>query len=614
MSVGFIALTVAVAIAYANPASGYEVSIYDGTPLVVWAGLFVALMVSISSSLLTNDRRLRTLTLILGGTSVSAIAAMPILRGYWFFASADTLTHVGWIKDLRTGALNPIELFYPGVHTASILLTELTGFRLVRSAMLLVVVFVAIFLMFVSLSMRSLTTSGFGRAVGTISGFMLLPINTIVVKLALHPISQAVLFFALIFYLFMKYFLDGGATRFGLLTNSGILLGLSTAGVLLYHPQQAAVILVLFGTVTTAQLVERWISTAGFTSRYRFMFSQTLFLAITFVFWASLHNGLTGQISLILTTVVGFFEGSSGEVGQVVDQRSSSLTDVGSGVEEIFLKLFMVSAIYVGLTGLVMASSLFARFQQDPPDADTVIAYVSYGFLILAPFALLHFVGKLSKLYFRYHASMMLIVTILGGFSLYYFLGHRLLDEEAMIGVIDPFDPFDSKTWQGRSRLRDARRGIISIALAAMLCLSLITVFPSPFIFQPSMHVTEMQLEGYEFAINHQDRSYELAGAGMPPWRYRHIISGTAGQDWGPDRVPPYEYDHNLTGYLEASSQDGGQYMVVTTFDRVRAIRVIDGLHFNRTDFRSLERTPAIHRVQSNGEVNLYLRTNAGAE
>lgn len=610
VTLGFLALTIAVAMAYTHPADGYEISIYDGTPRIVWAGLLVALLVSITSSLLTDDGRLRTLALVLGGTSVSVIAAMPVLRGYWFYASADSLTHFGWIKDLRTGVLNPIELFYPGVHTASILLTQLTGFRLARSTMLLVAVFTAIFLMFVSLSMRSLTTSGFGRAVGTISGFMLLPINTIVIKLALHPISQAVLFFSLIFYLFVKYFRDSGSTPLGLLTNSGILLGFSTAGVLLYHPQQAAVVLVLFGTITMAQLAERWLSTGDLTSRYRSMFSQTVFLGVMFVVWASLHNGLTGQISLITTTIVGFFQGSSGAVGQVVAQRSSSLTDVGSGVVEIFFKLFLVSTIYVGLTALVMASSLFARLEQEPLDADGVIGYVSYGFLILAPFAFLHFVGKLSKLYFRYHASMMVIVTIIGGFSLYYFLGYRLLEEESAVGVLDPFDPFDSNTWLGHSRMRTARRVIISIALAAMLCLSLITVFPSPFIFQPSMHVTEMQSEGYEFVVDHQDRSYELAGAGMPPWRYRHALTGTTGQDWGPDRVPPYEYDHNLTGYLEASSEDGGQYIVVSTFDRVRSIRVIDGLHFNRSDFRALETTPEINRVQANGEVTLYLRTD----
>lgn len=609
MSLGFVALSMAVAVAYVTPATGYEVSVYAGTHPLVWVGLATALLASIACAVLASDRQLRTLSLVLGGTSIAMFVAMPIIRGYWFYASADSLSHLGWIKDIRAGVLDPFELFYPGTHLVTILVSELAGFRLERSAMLVVVVFTVIYLAFVALSMRGITSSGFGQAVGAIAGFMLLPINTIVVKLAVHPISQAVFFFALVLYLFLKFARDRSASLVGLFTNTGLLLALSTAGVVLYHPQQAAVILVLFGTITAAQLMVKLRRSGGAMAGSRFLFSQTVFLTVVFVLWALIHQGLTGQIATILTTVLEFVRGTGGgQAGAVVSQRSGSLTAVGSGVVPIFLKLFLVSAIFAVLAGFAILSSLFARFDDETVDADTVLRYVSYGFLVLAPFAFMHFVGRLSKLYFRYHASMMVIITLLGGFSLYYFAGRRLSSATESLGIFDPFDPFSRSSGADRTRISDSNRAIIGLALAYLLLISLITVYPSPFIYQPSMQVTEPQQDGYAWAFDHQDPGASVSTTGVPSWRYRHAISGTTGTDWGPPNVPPPEYDHNLAGYLRDTSADGERYLVVTSYDRTRAVEVYDGLHFTRADFEELKRAPGTNRVYANGETTTYQR------
>lgn len=534
------------------------------------------------------------------------VVAMPILRGYWFYASGDSLTHLGWIRDIHSGVLNPFELYYPGVHLMTIMFSKLSSFRLERSAMLVVLVFASLYLIFISLSMRGITSSGLGQTVGAITGFMLLPINTIVVKLAIHPISQAVFFFAMILYLFLKFARDRTPFLVGLGTKTGVLLSLSSAGVVIYHPQQAAVVLVLFGTITAAQLLFQVRKSGGAMVGSRLMFSQTVFLAVVFIGWALIHNGLTGQITTIATTILEFLEGTGGDAGEVVTQRSGSLTAVGSGLGAIFLKLFLVSAIFSVLAGMVILSSLVARFEDEAVDADAVLRYVSYGFLVLAPFAFLHFVGRLSKLYFRYHASMMLIVTLLGGFSLYYFAGNRLSNARKSMSVFDPFDPFDTDSLNKESLISNSTRVVIGFALAYLLLMSLITVFPSPFIYQPSMQVTEMQSEGYGWVFEHQDPQAEVSGAGMPPWRYRHAVKGTTGNEWGPSHVPPYEYDHNLTGYLRTATTDSEEYMVVTEYDRVRAVEVFNGLHFNEADFNELKRTPGVNRVHSNGEFKIY--------
>jgi hypothetical protein len=140
-----------------------------------------------------------------------------------------------------------------------------------------------------------------------------------------------------------------------------------------------------------------------------------------------------------------------------------------------------------------------------------------------------------------------------------------------------------------------------------MFTISLATVFPSPFVYQPSMHVTGAQFSGYERTLDVYDASMGVANPGVGFFRYRHAVAGTTGAPWGGETVPNPEYDHNLTGYLRNASRDGGEYLVVSEFDRVRTTQVYRGLRFNESDFRAVEAQPGVNHVLSNGDVELYL-------
>lgn len=618
VSIGFSALAAAVLIAYANPATGYELSIYGGTPLGFWVGLGVALVASVFAALLTRDGTLRLLALTLGGCSITAFAGLPILRGYLFFASGDSLTHLGWIRAIAAEAMDPTVLIYPGMHTGTILIARLSGFRFSRSAMLMVLVFVVVYLLFITLSMRALTASGLGRAIGAASAFLLLPINVIVTKLAFHPISQSTLYFALVFFLFVKYVTRSEQDR--RVTSVGALLAMSTAAIVLYHPQQAAVVLVFFGTISGIQLLDRWRtsgrwigsrSAESWIGTYSTIYAQTLFLAVVFVFWAVLHDGLTGQVSVILSAINEFIQGSGGQAAQVVSQRQSGLSALGSGLREVFLKLFLVGAIYSVLAGVVILASMFSRFEREDSNSTAVLRYVSFGFMVLAPFAFFHFVGRLSKLYFRYHASLMLIVTVLGAFGLYYF-GYRVPNSRRFReSAASSLNPFTGRRQLDRPNATDGLRSVVGVALVAMLALSLATAFPSLFIYQPSVHVTEAQLDGYGTAFDHRDDGIEMSGVMMPVYRYHHAVLGLTVHTYGNAKAVTPEFDHDIDGFLvNRSRTDGARYLVVTTYDREVAVRVWEGIRFTRSDFRALETDPRINRVQSNGAVRLYLATS----
>jgi hypothetical protein len=611
--------------AHATPATDYEISVYAGTPIAFWLGIGVSLSVAVTVGVFVPTRRVRAVSLFLGGTAVIAVLLIPIVRGYYYLASADSMSHLGWIRDIATGALAPIDLFYPGFHVISVLIAIVTGAQLPRAAMLAVAAFALVFVLFVTLSVRALTPSSLGTVIGGISAFLFLPINVIVVKLAPHPISQASLYIALVFFLFVKFLpadrewdeapADAVTAWYrwrhssvfsGVFSGVGLLLLLALATLVLYHPQAAAMIFILFSTIALVQVVYRWWFVSSRLGSYRPMLVPTIFLGSCLGIWiGTFHPGLLDTGSRIAARVSEFLQGTGGgDAGEVVGQRGSSLQQIGGSLEEVFIKLFLVETVFVGLAVVLVILGFRNRLDEESPDLNAVTKALGFGFLVVGPWAALQFIGNISTLLFRYLGISMVVVTVLGAVTI-----NALVTDERGVGTptigSDGKDPvaFDGGL-QGDSTIR---RASLVLVLFLILTISLATVFPSPFVYQPSMHVTEAQFEGYERTLDVYDESLGISNPGVGVWRYRHAVAGTTGLPWGGEAVPRPEYDHNLTGYLRNASGDGGEYLVVSEFDRVRADRVYNGLRFNQSDFHAVGTQPGVNRVLSNGDVELYL-------
>ncbi|MFC6990554.1 hypothetical protein ACFQH3_01365 [Haladaptatus sp. GCM10025707] len=105
---GFVALYLAIVSAYQSPATAYEVSIYAATPDGFWAGIGIAVVCGLLVAwFVTPTNRIRTLAILLVASAIVAVAALPIIRGYFFVGAGDSLTHLGWMRDIESGALSP---------------------------------------------------------------------------------------------------------------------------------------------------------------------------------------------------------------------------------------------------------------------------------------------------------------------------------------------------------------------------------------------------------------------------------------------------------------------------------------------------------------------------
>ncbi|WP_458188924.1 hypothetical protein [Haladaptatus sp. NG-WS-4] len=580
--VGFCSLAMAVFVAHESPATGYELSIYGATPTSFWIGAAVALLVGTAVAVSSPDWY-RSLGLVLGGTAMFSIASLPLLRGYHFYGPGDALTHLGWAKDIISGDMAVYELLYPGTHTIAIVLSEVTGLSLRRSLLMMVSAFVLVYLLFVPLTVRVVTDDDRAETFAALAGFLLLPINAISVFVMPHPTSQAILFLPLVLYLVAKYVTSSDGRRLPLFgTAAGTLLALTSLAMVLVHPQQAVNVILLFGGVVVVQFVYRLFHDGHAIARHRPMYAQTLFLMATFLMWTPFHERSGGAVSSLLSSLI-----DDPTAGADATQAAASLSQLGGSIRLLFVKLFLVSLLFSVVAGLFMLGGLFDRVKGT--DTCAFVKYFAIGMIPLTGLFGVFFVASLGQFHFRVMGFIMVPVTVLGGVA--FARGTSLV--ERRLPNADPVAGFTA--------------GVFLF----LLVLSVPTLFHSPYMYQPSGHVSESQMAGYETAFDQRGDAL-FTGLRSPGDRYSDAILGYNESQRNDFRGEPiYGSELNATGEnftarrLVTAFEDP-RYLPVTDSAKARELDVYNGLRFPKRGFRTLDSNPRVSRVQSGGEFQLY--------
>ena len=592
LTVGYLVLVIAVLGAYLSPAQEYEVSIYQGTPMVFWLGLGVTMLVSLFVSFYAPRGYLSTAGLVLGGLSMVSVLSLPLMRGYSFLGTGDSMTHLGWVRDILEGTLHPLGLFYPGLHTVSIFFYEVVGLSQKRSVMFFVVCMFLVFLVFIPLCVRAISGQDGAMLIGVFAAFLLLPINQVATHISAHPITDAVLFSPVLLYLLVQFLLATpnafGARQgaFGSIPTVGVLLALASIAIVVYHPQQAANTILLFATISAVQFACRRYGFGDRIHEHRPLYGQTTLLVAVFFLWAFPRERFVRAFGTILGEVAGFFLGGSDDAAAIVQQRGGSLSAIGASTTELFLKMFFVSALFAALVALLMLISLLGDNEEFDPDTTGLLRYFSVGLIVLVPYSFAFFIGVASNLFFRNLGFIMVITTILGAIAIYRYVA--VLSE-----IVAP------------ERIRLATVAVLGF----MIVLSAAVYFPSPYMYQASGHVTDERFDGHEAAFEHQAVEVGIYSVRSGPWRFRNAIVGVEGVDSSRNDQQGY-YGTNLTDVRTLSGED--RYFIYSKADVVRETNIFNGLRFTEAQFNALDYQPGVHRIQANGDVYLYYIEGAG--
>ena len=581
LALGFFALAGGVLAAYRNPAEGAELSIYAATPLAFWMALAFSLLVALALSLLpTLPSWIRATALGLGVLSGAALVGLPLIRGYYFFGAGDSLTHLGWVKDMVAGRLDPLGFMYPATHLLAAFIGEGAGVSARRAILLMVFAYAVVPFVFVPLCMRQFTDRRWTVPVGLFSALLLLPINNVSVHLMAHPTTQAILVAPFVLYLLFRYLRLPVADRsvWGRASAWGVPLALATVSFLFVHPQQAVSLLLVFVTVAFVTAVLRRVDhERGF--HVNPPYAQTLLFGALVLFWLPRHVRATGAVE----AVVGRFLSGEGDAGGTVAHQSSSLAQVGGSIEELFLKLFLVTLVYVLLATALALVSL-RDWRSTDSAGESFVQYVTLAGLPLGALFLLYFLSGVTRQHYRQVGFIVMLVTVLGGVAIV--RGASYLS--------------------GRYSTRSVAAGL-GVGLAVALVLSVPVLYPSPYMYQPTEGVSEAELEGYAFSFEH-GADHPYLGVRGGPDRAIDALYGTVGRTTGesPTVGEGATPDVFNSGAYAAYYQED-QYLVVTKGDVRRERDLWDGLRYTADGFERLEERPGVNRVYSNGDVATYL-------
>lgn len=575
LAVGFLALTTAVVVAHTSPATGYELSPYTETPVAFWAGLGTALLVSLFVSLRATADWFRRLALLLGGLAATSFVGLPLLRGYHFFSGGDALTHLGWARGIRLGNFQPTELIYPALHVNSAMFDAAFGIDTAHAILLLVVTVASLFVVFVTLSASVVAENRYATVVAAFSAFLFLPVTLIATHMLPHAMSQAIMVSSLVVFLLLKYVRRPEIPRAP--SALGAVFAISSSLLVLYHPQLVAHLLAVFLGICVMQALYRRYRADHPVASHRPIYAQTAVMTVAFALWVANREFVASVVEFTVTSAADFFYGQGAAAAGIASQ-GASLVRIGGSITEVFLKLFGASLVYVVLAGLLV---LWTVWESDETVERTTGGTVSYFAVALSGLLFvfaLYFFGSVSEMYFRVFGLMMVLVTVLGAVA----LAHGMSS-------------------LSRRRSRSVVHGVAVVGLGILLVASLLTVFPSPYVYQPSAHVTESSMSGHATAFEHEQAGVGYLGIRAGPERYRDAWNAQGRKTSRYGAVTGEDIDAGL-----ADRVDEDTYLTLTRADREREVVAYRELRYEREQIDSIAGQPGVSRVQSNGGFELF--------
>ncbi|GAB7095405.1 hypothetical protein JCM30237_25580 [Halolamina litorea] len=594
--VGYVGLTIAVAVARQNPATGYELSLYGATPTVVWLGLAAAFLAGTTVALLDDGDYpnaagwyTHRAALVLIGAVALSVLSMPILRGYTFYGPGDSLSHAGWAREIAAGSLAPTELLYPGVHTATVIVARVADVATMQANLYVVLVaFPLTFLLFVPASVRLLTGAPRAGAIGLLAAAAFVPVNNIAVHATAHPASQAILLFAFVLYLVFAYAATGLDSRASVATTrsmtaaTGSMLLLTGPAFVFVHPQQALnAAAFLCGALGLQWGIRRYRSDHPIVS-VPSLLPPTAALLGAFLIWTPRFSRVQGAAEGILTRLL-----TSGETGAaVVGAKSTSLTTVGGSLLEVYLKLFGGATLLSVFAAVALLAGLWHHRRSPLALLLTagLVPVVGLFFVMLA--------ASYGDMYFRYQGFLMVPIAVAGA-----------------AGVAGLRGRLTSSGW---SRSGAALALVIVLVIAPA---GLAVVHSSPYVYQPSGHVSAQQVDGYGAAFEARDPDVPFTGLRGGPRRYVDYHYGT---QYARDVLAFPGYERGIRPAVFAAANysdafDGPRYLTITEATYEQETGLYEGFRYPRRGFRALKTTPGVDRIRANDGFRLY-RVEGGEE
>lgn len=591
-----ILISIAIIILFTPQADGYEISVYRGYSIYFLILIFLSFIIGfglILNDVLSTEKGRWKLGFGIILLSMIIFLSLPIIRGYYLFASDDAMFHLGQIKQIHSTGQVPSELIYPALHILVATITEITSQPPKHTLYSIAVLFGITFTGFAYLLAKSITD----RTKNSLIVFVFLLTILLPGSVNTSPFAQSYPFIILVLYLALRN-AETPIHRYKLLLLVVIM------ALVIYHPLS-----LIYSIVTVGLLFP--------VSYYKSSSEDSIGLIprnikyILVVGGIALYGWLSEIINYKVVDLLLYLLPY-----RIEKTDTGGKTDTGRGVSG--------SAEYAQYTpdlleGTVLGTYLSVIIEHSPTASDIVRIFVfRYGVVTLVLIGVvvvsIHYyftnMRQSKSSYFKPFLIIYVIALVswlLGLVSnVLPILLRRLLSISTLIGGtitgIGAINVF-CKSVSGR------RKKMLSIFLIFLLLLtlmiSLVVTYHSPLDKRPNMQRTHMQVEGGDWLVDFSIREAQFQGWGFNVRRYSQYRPEIS--IYGSNAPPHFGYDQRK---YYASIYENPVYLTVTQKGRITYPELYpnyrDEWQYYPHEFARLEQDPTIHSIYENGEFEVY--------
>ena len=566
---------VALLMAYLNPSKGYEISLYESTPLPIW--IFLISSIAGSVLLLLHEAytgRYKISNLWLAGAFILllnrlSLLYIPFIRGYYTW-DGDNITHMGYLVDILTGHPISGDVIYPLTHVLLAELVYFTNFSVqtvVNYSTGIISMLFAIFVLLLAMTVFKSKEHAIMTFAAAAGAFILYGYDVY-----LMPNGWSVMLLPLAIYLLFKESYQ-----------YKILLLLMLAVYPFFHPLSA---LILIGIVVLYLLVRkadamRSGAGAGIGKNDRFLVLAVIFGLIALVTWILASNIFNPNIMLLYGSIATHINVST--MGDVASSMKKTNMDGWGLVELIFKKLGQeIIYILITLAGLAYLAYHKVRYGKLLAGRNMIIVYVVTLFLGL--------------IYFCYLFNLIPLISAFGA--------------DRVLAYLMIFTPLGVVAFFSNLRIPKAYMAALLFGVIMIVgVISIFNIYYSPYTFMPNIQVTDMNMMGMKWLIDYKNPTAEVVYTLSPPFRYVDGIIGKEEQLARGDfmylpRMPDhFMYDKNLS--MRQYFRD--HYMAISMYDRMVYSSVWKNIgRYTDQDFARLETDSVVWKLYDNGELKTY--------
>jgi len=582
-----ILLAISMIVNRENTSTGYEASIYESTPLIVWISIAFS-FISCPIIIIREIKRTETLkksNILFPAILVMVIAyafllSIWIIRGYTFWVPGDPLDHLGLAKGIiLSGNLNSMD-YYPAAHIMAAMYSEISQIDVITICKLLPFLFGLAFPFFLMVFSN------------TIFKNKRLAIITLLCSIApifgwyfnYTPNHLAIMIFPFFLFVLWKSYFQRD-TRWIIALILVILI------LPILHPGPALFFCIIAGVLVLGSRIAHNLSDKkDFHKIEKLRYYSLLISTVWILTWISLFFVWNQLLISLEQTFAGLNISSIQDI--------SGMMKYGSGYGYNPFQILLISYGGLGLF-LIIATGGYGRIK-------SLINPNASGF-------------QLRQIYWA--AFILLLLFIMSLFLASAFGGLRVL---VIIGILcTPLAGAVIFSLLFRKSGERKRYGIspkIRVASAALfivfvLIFGMLTVYPSSATLTANYQITEGEMNGMDWFVHHRDQNLKYTSLTEVVSRYVRV-SLSLGEINELDFWKNSIMVDRLTGHFgyETNSSMGNEfqsqtYMIISEKDRIYQyiFPEVPDFILSGTDFQKLTLDDNVNLLYSGGGFDIYL-------